>query len=97
MDQAGCTYFELGGPCAAASRVSEFYRGARGTNSGKGNWSGRRRAAATDAHLSYESRPRQSDHRVSQIIAAGRSKQLGSAAAPYYFVLLPFSALYCWC
>src|ERR1700730_15867220 len=86
MDQAGCTYFELGGPCAAAGRVSEFYRGARGTNSGKGNGPRRRRAAATDAHLSHESRRRESDYRVSQIIAAGRSKQL-DAAATYYFVL----------
>ncbi len=62
------------GSRAAACRVSELYRGARGTNSGKGNWPGRRRVAATDAHLSHESRRRQSDYRVSQIIATGRQE-----------------------
>jgi mono/diheme cytochrome c family protein len=74
MDQAGRAYFELGRPRATAGRVPEFYRGARGTNSGKGNWPRRRRTAAADAHLSHESRRRESDYRVSQIIAAGRQE-----------------------
>jgi hypothetical protein len=61
---------QLGGPSAGVSGISEFYGKAGRTSSGKEDWATGRDAATCDAHLSHETRGRESDHRAFEIITA---------------------------
>ena len=70
MDHARAADSQLGRSSAGVSGISEFYGRAGRTSSGKEDWATGKDSATCDAHRSHETPGRESDHRVSEIIAA---------------------------